>query len=125
MPPAPPAALTSIRGLALLLAGLAVALTTAHPAGATSLAYQGSDGTAVQQYLEILPDGVTQTLPSGNTFVITRTDAGQYHACRSFVVMRQGGVGASPSRAATWFSRCGSSPTGGTRSRPSFADDPR
>ena len=89
MPPAP----TSIRALALLLAGLTAALTTAHPAGATSFAYQGSDGTAIQQYLETLPNGITQPLPSGNTFVITGTDAGQYHACRSFVVMRQGGVG--------------------------------
>ena len=89
MPPVP----TSIRALVLLLGGLAVASVAAAPAGATSLAYQGSDGTTIQQYLETLPDGVTQALPSGNTFVITGTDAGQYHACRRFVVLRQGGVG--------------------------------
>ena len=85
---------TSIRALVLLFGGLVAASSVVTSAGATSLAYQGADdGTAIQQYLETVADGLTQPLPSGNTFVITGTDAGQYHACRSFVVMRQGGIG--------------------------------
>ena len=50
----------------------------------------GADNDSIQYFLETLPDGIMQTLPSGSSFIITATDHGNYHACRRFNLLRQG-----------------------------------